>query len=134
MGLPPDRGHIDTERRHQRSMELDVLDTIACVELIVDDHRRVPDALAAAAPALAAFVDALVPRMRSGGRLIYVGAGTSGRLGVLDAAECPPTFASDPRQVVGVIAGGDSALRCSSEAREDDPNGASGVLAGDSRT
>lgn len=109
-------------------MQLDALQTRACVELIIEDHRVVADAVAAAAPALAAFVDGLVERLRGGGRLIYLGAGTSGRLGVLDAAECPPTFQSDPGQVVGVIAGGDGALRRSSEAREDDPRGAAAAL------
>ncbi len=123
MSLPPDRGHIRTEQRHAGSLDLDDLDTASCVRLIIDDHRAVPDAVAGAVTVLARFVDALVERVRDGGRLIYVGAGTSGRLGVLDAAECPPTFQSDPGQVLGVIAGGDSALRRSSEAREDDPRG-----------
>jgi len=124
MRPPPDRGHIATEHRHVRSMELDALDTRACVELIIEDHRGVADALKTAAADLAALIDGLVVRMRDGGRLIYVGAGTSGRLGVLDAAECPPTFHTDPAQVVGVIAGGDAALRRSSEFKEDDPAGA----------
>jgi N-acetylmuramic acid 6-phosphate etherase len=129
MSLPPDRGHIRTEHRHRRSRNLDALDTAACVELIIDDHRAVSDAVASASGALAAFIEHLVPRIRSGGRLIYVGAGTSGRLGVLDASECPPTFQTRPGQVVGVIAGGDAALRRSSEAREDDPGGAAAALA-----
>jgi len=98
------------------------------VELIVEDHRAVAEAVAAASGALAAFIDGLVPRLRASGRLIYLGAGTSGRLGVLDAAECPPTFQSRPEQVIGVIAGGDAALRRSSEAREDDPRGAADAL------
>ncbi len=109
-------------------MDLDAMDIEACVRLIIDDHRAVPDALAGAVPQLARFIEALVERLRAGGRLIYVGAGTSGRLGVLDAAECPPTFQSDPGQVLGVIAGGDAALRRSSEAREDDPRGAESVF------
>ncbi len=106
-----------------------MLDTAGCVQLLIEDHLAVPEAVAAAAPVLTAFIDALVERVRGGGRLIYVGAGTSGRLGVLDAAECPPTFQSDPDQVLGVIAGGDAALRRSSEAREDDPLGAAAALA-----
>ncbi len=126
--LPPDRGHIETEGRHEASADLDALAPRSVVELIVEDHRRVTEAVAAAAPAIGAFGEALVPRMERGGRLIYVGAGTSGRLGVLDAAECPPTFQSDPRQVVGIIAGGDAALRRSSEGREDDPDGAAADL------
>lgn len=90
---------------------------------MVDDHEAVERAVREATPAIAEFVNALVPRMRAGGRLVYAGAGTSGRLGVLDASECPPTFQSDPRQVVGIIAGGDAALRRSSERREDDFDG-----------
>src|SRR5262245_19120022 len=101
--LPPDRGRVRTEERNPRSMELDALDTEACVRLLADDHRAVAGALAGAAESLAHFIDGLALRMRSGGRLIYVGAGTSGRLGVLDAAECPPTFQIEPGQVVGVI-------------------------------
>jgi N-acetylmuramic acid 6-phosphate etherase len=110
-------------------MELDALETAACVRLLIDDHRSVADAVAVAAPELAVLIDGLVERMRSGGRLVYIGAGTSGRLGVLDAAECPPTFHSEPSQVVGIIAGGESALRRSSEAKEDEPQGAAAALA-----
>ncbi len=91
---------------------------------MIDDQLSVQAALRGAAAALGRFIDALVPRMRGGGRLIYIGAGTSGRLGVLDASECPPTFQSDPDQIVGIIAGGDAALRRSSESKEDDPRGA----------
>ena len=122
--LPPDRSHVGTERRHPHSTDFDSLDVSAAVDAMVEDHAQVTRAVAAASAALASFIDALVPRMRGGGRLIYVGAGTSGRLGVLDASECPPTFRSDPSQVVGIIAGGDSALRRSSEGREDEPDGA----------
>jgi N-acetylmuramic acid 6-phosphate etherase len=77
---------------------------------------------------IGAFVDLVHPRLARGGRLIYLGAGTSGRLGVLDASECPPTFQTDPAMVVGLIAGGDSALRRSSEHREDEPHGAHAEL------
>ncbi len=128
MALPVDRGHVQTEHRHKRSAKLDALDTRACVELMIDDHRRVPAALHGAAEALAELIDAVAGRVRGGGRLIYFGAGTSGRLGVLDASECPPTFQSDPAQIVGLIAGGDSSLRRSSEGAEDDPNGAAEAL------
>ncbi|MCZ6837277.1 MAG: N-acetylmuramic acid 6-phosphate etherase [Planctomycetota bacterium] len=126
--MPPDRGHLSTEQRHEGSQDLDALDTLACVKLMVEDHGRVQEALDAASRGLAAFIDALVEKMRDGGRLIYLGAGTSGRLGVLDASECPPTFQSDPGQIVGLIAGGDSALRKSSESMEDDPEGANEEL------
>lgn len=128
MALPPDRGHLTTEQRHRASINLDALDAEAIIALIADDHEVVLDALRDARRELAAFIEDLVPRLRGGGRLIYVGAGTSGRLGVLDASECPPTFQADPRQIVGIIAGGDRALRRSSEAREDDPEGARGEL------
>ena len=127
--MPPDRSHVRTEHRHPRSMNLDALDTRAIVELMADDHRAVIEAIVRAAESISRFIDELVPRMRDGGRLIYIGAGTSGRLGVLDASECPPTFQSDPHQVIGIIAGGDAALRKSSEAREDDPHGAFDALA-----
>jgi N-acetylmuramic acid 6-phosphate etherase len=129
MGIPIDRGALATEQRHPGSHELDTLGTGEIIDLMVDDHRRVVDAVRDARPRLAAFVDALVPRMRRGGRLIYIGAGTSGRLGVLDAAECPPTFHADPGQVIGIIAGGDTSLRRSSEGLEDDRDGAADALA-----
>lgn len=122
--LPPDRSSLSTEARHDASHDLDALDVRGCVDLMIDDARTVPDAVAAAAGDLAAFIEIVVDRLRGGGRLVYVGAGTSGRLGVLDASECPPTFRSDPDRVVGVIAGGDPALRASSESKEDDPEGA----------
>lgn len=123
MTLPPDRSHVRTEGRHAASAGFDALSTADQVALMVDDHAAVERAVRSAGPAIAAFVDALVPRMRAGGRLVYAGAGTSGRLGVLDASECPPTFQSDPGQVIGIIAGGDAALRRSSERREDEPEG-----------
>ena len=87
--------------------------------LFADEDRRPQEAVAAVAPALAQAVDSVAERLRAGGRLFYLGAGTSGRLGVLDAAECPPTFCSDPQQVQGVLAGGSAALLRSSEGLED---------------
>lgn len=126
--LPPDRGHLRTEQRHEASVDLDALSTAQCVKLMIDDHARVCEACAQATPLLASFIDDLVQRMRGGGRLVYLGAGTSGRLGVLDASECPPTFQSDPSQIIGIIAGGDGALRTSSEGAEDDPEGAKDEL------
>jgi N-acetylmuramic acid 6-phosphate etherase len=126
--LPADRGHVATEQRHPDSHAFDALATGDAIALMIGDHRRVAEAVGEAGPALAALIDDLVPRLADGGRLVYVGAGTSGRLGVLDAAECPPTFHSDPGRVVGVIAGGDAALRRSSEGLEDDPAGARDAL------
>ena len=128
MPLPPDRSHVRTEARNPASAQLDRMDAAAIAALMAADAAAVPDAVAAAAPAIGALVEAMVPRMRQGGRLVYFGAGTSGRLGVLDASECPPTFMSDPGQVVGIIAGGDGALRRSSEGREDEPDGARGEI------
>jgi len=129
MQIPPDRGHISTEQRPaEHESPLDMLPTADIVRLIVDDQQGAVEAVSARASIIAAFVDGLVERMRSGGRLIYLGAGTSGRLGVLDASECPPTFGADPQQIVGIIAGGDAALRRSSEATEDDPDGAAAQL------
>lgn len=123
MNLPPDRSHVGTEQRHPESEAFDTLEAIDCVRVLVDDQRRAVDAVARAGPSIAAFVEAVIPRIRGGGRLVYAGAGTSGRLGVLDASECPPTFRSRPDQVIGLIAGGDAALRTSSERMEDDPAG-----------
>jgi N-acetylmuramic acid 6-phosphate etherase len=128
MSLPADRSHVRTEHRHVRSIDLDALSTGQCVGLFIEDHNAVQDAIRAAATDLVAFIDDLAQRLRRGGRLIYIGAGTSGRLGVLDASECPPTFQSEPGQVIGIIAGGDASLRQSSEGREDEPDGSHDAL------
>lgn len=126
---PQDRTHIDTEQRNPRSMRLDQLTVAECVRLINAEDATIAAAVATATPTITAFIDAILHRMATqspppGARLIYFGAGTSGRLGVLDASECPPTFQSPPGMIVGIIAGGDSALRLSSEGKEDDPDGA----------
>ena len=113
------RGHLLTEQAHPRSGSLDTVSTRDLVELFCEEDRLPQRAVQAAAPALAAAVEAIAERLRSGGRLFYLGAGTSGRLGVLDAAECPPTFCSDPNLVQGVLAGGAAALLRSSEGLED---------------
>lgn len=113
------RGHLLTEQANPRSTDLDTLPTSELVQLFCEEDRRPQEAVAAAAPALTAAVDAIAERLRQGGRLFYLGAGTSGRLGVLDAAECPPTFCSDPDLVQGVLAGGAPALLRSSEGLED---------------
>ncbi len=114
-----DRGHLLTEQAHPFSSELDQLATTQLVQLFCDEDRRPQEAVAAVAPALAAAIDAIAARLAQGGRLFYLGAGTSGRLGVLDAAECPPTFCSPPELVQGVLAGGAAALLRSSEGLED---------------
>jgi N-acetylmuramic acid 6-phosphate etherase len=122
--LPPDRAAIRTEHANPRTVALHTLSVRDTVDLINDENRAVLDAMDAAAPALAALIESAEPGFARDGRLIYLGAGTSGRLGVLDASEAPPTFQVDPGKVVGLIAGGDSALRKSSEHKEDDPAGA----------
>ena len=125
MSLPPDRSHVSTEqRREEPQSPLDQLTATQLVRLLATDQRTAVSAVEAVAGDIGNFVEELVARMQVGGRLIYLGAGTSGRLGVLDASECPPTFGSDPEKIVGIIAGGDSALRQSSEAKEDDHHGA----------
>lgn len=125
---PPDRGHLPTEQRNDRSADLDALPTLDCLRLINDEDASIAGAVRDQLTHIAAFTERVIASLGGGGRLIYLGAGTSGRLGVLDASECPPTFQSDPGQVVGIIAGGDPALRVSSEHREDEPDGAHAAL------
>lgn len=120
--------HLATEQRNPASTDLDLLDTLQLVTLINDQDARVAPAVQQELPAIARAIDAIAERMRRGGRLLYVGAGTSGRLGVLDAAECPPTFNSPPELVVGLIAGGDHALRHSVESVEDQPDAGADAL------
>ncbi|MEX1316717.1 MAG: N-acetylmuramic acid 6-phosphate etherase [Synechococcaceae cyanobacterium] len=114
-----DRGHLLTEQANPLSAALDQLPTDQLVELFCRNDLEPQRAVAAAAPALAEAVDAIAARLAAGGRLFYLGAGTSGRLGVLDAAECPPTFCTPPELVQGVLAGGAPALLRSSEGLED---------------
>ena len=114
-----DRGHLLTEQANSRSNDLDQLSTADLVDLFVSEDLRPQQAVAGASEQLTEAVTAITARLRQGGRLFYLGAGTSGRLGVLDAAECPPTFCSDPDMVQGVLAGGAPALLRSSEGLED---------------
>ena len=121
MSLPVhgDRGHLLTEQPHPSSETLDQLGTQALVDLFLQNDLDAQRAVEAAGDALAAAIDQVATRLNKGGRLFYLGAGTSGRLGVLDAAECPPTFCSPPELVQGVLAGGSAALLRSSEGLED---------------
>lgn len=113
-----------TEARHPGTVDIDELSTIDFVRMMNAEDARVAVAVAADTPAIAEAIDGIAARMRRGGRLIYVGAGTSGRLGVMDAAECPPTFSTPPGQVVAVIAGGQAAITGPVEdAEDDDPGG-----------
>jgi len=113
------RGHLLTEQANPASDRLDCLSSAEIVDLFAKEDARTVAAIAAARDPLAAAIDAAAASLRQGGRLFYVGAGTSGRLGVLDAAECPPTFCTEPQQVQGILAGGEAALVRSSEGLED---------------
>ena len=119
-----DRAQILTEGRNPRSLEMHRWDVATCVQGFIDENVTVQAAFAAAGPAITAFVSDVLPGFARGGRLVYLGAGTSGRLGVLDASEAPPTFNVGSDRIIGIIAGGDGALRKSSEGKEDDPEGA----------
>lgn len=110
-----------TERSNAASRAIDTLSTIDMLRVINDEDHRVAEAVAAELPSIAAAVDAIVARIQAGGRLFYIGAGTSGRLGVLDASECPPTFNVSYDLVQGIMAGGWEALYKATEASEDDP-------------
>ncbi len=110
-----------TEQRHPRSMNLDKLPLGDAIALMLSEEAKVPKILLAERRGIERVIRAIVRSFRGGGRLFYVGAGTSGRLGVLDASECPPTFRTPPERVQGIIAGGRRALWQSVEGAEDDP-------------
>lgn len=114
-----DRGYLLTEQVNPASHQLDQLSTDALVGLFIEEDLKPQQAVHGARHALCQAIDAIADRVQGGGRLFYLGAGTSGRLGVLDAAECPPTFCSPPELVQGVLAGGAPALLRSSEGLED---------------
>jgi N-acetylmuramic acid 6-phosphate etherase len=126
-----------TERRNPRSADIDLATPLEIVDLINAEDRTVPDAVASQREPIARAIEQAETTFRNGGRLFYVGAGTSGRLGVLDASECPPTYGTDPEMVQGIIAGGHKALTRSQEGAEDRLEGAvedltaHGVRAGD---
>jgi N-acetylmuramic acid 6-phosphate etherase len=123
--------HLDerlTEQRNPHTMRIDQLSTLEVVDLINAEDRLVAEAVAAEREAIARCVDLVVESLRRGGRLFYVGAGTSGRLGVLDAAEMPPTYRTDPELVQGLIAGGHAALVRAQEGAEDDPGAGAAEL------
>ena len=110
-----------TEQRNPKSTKIDKLDVLGIVDLINNEDRLVAEAVSDEREAIARAIELVEKALRAGGRLIYVGAGTSGRLGVLDAAEMPPTFGVDPERIHGVIAGGYQALVRSQEGAEDHP-------------
>ena len=110
-----------TEQRNPKSMQLDQMSALEIVQLMNEEELLVQKAVACQLPIIAQVAHRIADAFSQGGRLFYFGAGTSGRLGVLDASECPPTFGVSPEQVQGVIAGGDKALRSAVESAEDDP-------------
>ncbi len=124
MATPPDRANVATEKRNPRTMDLHTLGVAEIVEAINGEDRDVALAMKRAGKRITRLIEAIEPGFVAGGRLVYVGAGTSGRLGVLDASEAPPTFCVPEGRIVGIIAGGDGSLRKSSEGAEDDPRGA----------
>ena len=117
-----------TEQANPASERLDAMSTLEIVDLMNAQDRLVPEAVHAAREQIAEAVETIVAAFRAGGRLFYIGAGTSGRLGVLDAAECPPTFGTDPEQVQGLIAGGRDALVTAIEGAEDHPEDGAAAL------
>lgn len=110
-----------TEQRNPKSTNIDLKSTSEIVQIFHEEDRKAVEAVAAVSDAIVQAVESIVAALRHGGRLFYVGAGTSGRLGVLDAAECSPTFSTAPEMVQGIIAGGDVALRRAVEGEEDKP-------------
>lgn len=124
----PDLSRISTERRNPRTEDIDRLPTLKMLHVINEEDALVAPAVAEQLPQISKAVDGIVDRIKAGGRLIYIGAGTSGRLGVLDASECPPTFNAPPELVVGLIAGGDHALRNAVEHVEDSPDAGAEAL------
>ena len=124
------RAHLATERLNPASANLDTLSTAAALRVFREEDARVLHALEAAAPELEEAIELIAARLAAGGRLFYLGAGTSGRLGVLDAVECPPTFQSPPELVQGVLAGGERAMFEAVEGAEDSASaGAEELLA-----
>lgn len=116
--LPPPDPRV-TERRNPRTVDIDLATPLGIVQMMSAEDRTVADTVAGQLPAIARAVEFTEAAFRAGGRLLYAGAGTSGRLGVLDASECPPTFGVNPGMVIGIIAGGDTALRNAVEGAED---------------
>src|SRR4051812_26316348 len=110
-----------TEQPNPASARIDAVSTVEMLRIINAEDQKVADAVAHEIPTIARAVDAIVAAIEAGGRLLYIGAGTSGRLGVLDASECPPTVSVPPELVQGIMAGGEAALSRATETTEDDP-------------
>ena len=116
-----DLSRLTTEQRNPATMDLDQMSPLEIAAVMNQEDKKAVLAVQQVLPQVATAIQWAADSLRQGGRLIYMGAGTSGRLGVLDAVECPPTFGSAPETVVGLIAGGDTALRNPVEHAEDDP-------------
>lgn len=112
---------LKTEMRNEATRHIDKMDTVSMLRLINDENMKAVQAVEAAIDSIAEVCDAVADRYEKGGRLFYIGAGTSGRLGVADAAECPPTFGIPKDRVIGIIAGGEKCMAVAAEAEEDDP-------------
>ena len=121
-----DLSKLLTERRNANSANIDTLSTLEMLTVINQEDQQVAQAITPYLPQIAEVVDKVATALQAGGRLIYIGAGTSGRLGILDASECPPTFGTRPEQVVGIIAGGHKAILSAVENVED--NKAQGAM------
>ncbi|WP_046216348.1 N-acetylmuramic acid 6-phosphate etherase [Paenibacillus wulumuqiensis] len=119
--MNPSLGRLLTEQQNPRTIGIDGMTAEQILRAIHEEDRTVPAAVERCIPEIARAVEAITESFRRGGRLLYAGAGTSGRLGILDAAECPPTYGSDPEQVIGLIAGGTRAIQQAVEGAEDNP-------------
>lgn len=115
----PNLSHLQTEQRNPASMHIDRMETLDMLRVINQEDHHVAEAVEKELPNIAKAVDLIYAQLKNGGRLIYCGAGTSGRLGVLDASECPPTYGVDPGMVIGLIAGGEKAVTSAAEGAED---------------
>lgn len=115
-----DLTRLETEQQNSRTMNLDEMSTLEIVRAMNKEDHYVPEAISQKLPVIANCIDVIARQFKKGGRLFYIGAGTSGRLGVLDAAECVPTFGTDPEMVQGLIAGGMPAMTLAVEGAEDD--------------
>ena len=128
---------LKTETRNERTMQIDRMETADIIRTINEENRAVTEAIDAAIPEISAATDAIVRSIKNGGRIFYIGAGTSGRLGIIDATECPPTFGVSPKLFTGIIAGGHECVFRAAEGEEDDKNrsakdlDAEGMQAGD---
>ncbi len=127
--MTQDRGHLLTEQHNPQSMYIDRMNIGDAFDVINEEDRAVADAVRRAKPQICEAIQCVVRAFERGGRLFYVGAGTSGRLVVIDAAECPPTFRTPPEMVQGIIAGGDQAMRRSIEGAEDQADDAVKAIA-----